>query len=91
MRLIYLILSALIVVLQSSLWFGHGGLRDVWSLQDALAEQQEINDALKQQNVNLAAEVEDLRYGTDAVEEQARSELGLIRPGETYYLVVDNQ
>ena len=91
MRLIYLILFALIVLLQGQLWLGHGGLRDVWSLQDALADQDSVNEALREQNVGLAAEVEDLLHGTDAVEERARSELGLIRPGETFYLIVNNQ
>src|SRR3954471_16954000 len=64
-------------------------MRDVWRLEKQLAEQKQENLRLKQRNEKLAAEVEDLKSGKEAIEERARSELGLIKPGEVFYQVVD--
>lgn len=88
LRYIALILLVLLIALEIKLWAGEGGMRDVWRLQHRLAEQKAQNQALKQRNDKLAAEVHDLKSGTGAIEERARSELGLIKPGETFYQVV---
>lgn len=84
-----LILLILLVALQVQLWTGHGGLRDLWRLQQSVAEQKKANDALKKRNETLSAEVEDLKHGKEAIEERARSELGLLKPGETFIQVVE--
>ena len=88
MRILLAILIFLLVLLQAKLWLGEGGYRDVQRLRERVAEQASENDALRERTEQLRAEVEDLREGLDAVEERARSELGLVREGEEFYLVV---
>lgn len=82
-------LAALAVYLQYRLWLGEGGHRSVAALQAQVARQTRENAGLLQRNDALAAEVEGLKSGEAAVEERARSELGMIRPGETFYRVVE--
>lgn len=89
LRYIALILLILLIALEVKLWAGDGGMRDVWRLQQRLSDQKVENLKLKQRNEKLAAEVRDLKTGKDAIEERARSELGLIKPGEVFYQVVD--
>jgi cell division protein FtsB len=84
-----LALALLLAALQSKLWFGAGGLPDARALQQSVREQREDNARLQQRNDALGAEVEDLKSGETAVEERARSELGMIKPGETFYRVVE--
>ncbi len=88
-RVLALLLLAALVALQLKLWFGAGGRGEVEALQAAVRQQEEENALLRQRNAALAAEVEDLKTGTAAVEERARSELGMIKPGEIYYRVVE--
>ncbi len=83
-----LALLALLAWLQYRLWFGNRGQHDVAELQAQVSQQARDNVGLKQRNDALAAEVEDLKSGEAAVEERARSELGMIKPGETFYRVV---
>jgi cell division protein FtsB len=89
LRYAALILLALLIVLQIKLWTGAGGVRDVESLRETVAETRKANEALKARNEALQAEVRDLKEGRDAIEERARSELGLVKPGETFYQVVE--
>lgn len=89
LRWVALVLLILLVALQVHLWTGQGGLRDVWRLEQRVAEQKAENAQLKKRNETLSAEVEDLKHGEEAIEERARSELGLIKPGETFYQVVE--
>lgn len=84
MRLLLLILIALTVAIQYALWWGKGGWLRVQELQQQVAVQQETNSALEARNNALLAEVHDLKSGTAAVEERARTELGLIREGEVF-------
>ena len=88
MRSLLVILIILLVMLQAKLWLGEGGFRDVQRLEARVIEQEEENAKLRERNETLRAEVEDLREGLDAVEERARSELGMIRDDEEFYLVV---
>lgn len=88
MRILIAILLLLLVLLQFKLWFGEGGFRDVARLEERVAEQARSNEELLQLNNELEAEVEDLRERLDAVEERARSELGLIKEDEEFYQVV---
>lgn len=85
------ILALLLVLfaLQSKLWLGDGGWREAKTLQHTVSEQRRENARLQQRNDALSAEVEDLKSGETAVEERARSELGMIKPGETFYRVVE--
>lgn len=89
MKAILAALVFLFVLLQFKLWFGEGSLRDVWTLDNAIAAQATENRQLKDRNQMLAAEVDDLKQGLEAIEERARYELGMIKEGETFYQVVD--
>lgn len=84
-----LALLLLLGALQAKLWLGDGGWRDAKALQRTVDEQRAENARLQQRNDALSAEVEDLKSGETAVEERARSELGMVKPGETFYRVVE--
>lgn len=87
MRLLIVVLTGLLLLLQTQLWSQDGGLVQVWQLRQALAEQEARNERLRQRNAALDAEVRDLKGGLEALEERARSELGMIRDGEIFYQV----
>ncbi|MGV8932876.1 MAG: cell division protein FtsB [Luteimonas sp.] len=93
LRIIALLLVVLLGCLQYLLWFGHGAAGDVRALGQKVDQQERDNGGLKQRNDALAAEVEELKNadGGAAVEERARSELGMIKPGETFYRVVESR
>jgi cell division protein FtsB len=90
-RLFALLLIALLIVLQIRLHAGNGGLDDVDRLQQALEAQRLENEALRRRNAALEAEVEGLKQGEDAVEERARSELGMTRSDEIFYRVIETE
>ena len=90
LRWVALILIIVLIALQVRLWTGQGGLRDVWRLQQRVAQQKAENAQLKKRNETLSAEVEDLKHGEEAVEDRMRSELGLLKPGEMFYQVVES-
>jgi len=89
MKIILAILVVLLVLLQIKLWSGNGGIVDVVQLQRSVDQQQQENKMLTERNNALEAEVEDLKQGVDAIEERARSELGLIKQDETFFQTVD--
>ncbi|HED39890.1 MAG TPA: cell division protein FtsB [Chromatiales bacterium] len=89
MKIILAILFVLLVLLQIKLWSGDGGIVDTVQLQRAVDQQRLENSALTERNRALEAEVEDLKKGIDAIEERARSELGLIKQDETFFQTVD--
>lgn len=89
LRWVALILVLLLVALQVKLWRGNGGVHEVETLRAAVQKQGEENDKLTQRNQALGADVDDLKHGEQAVEARARAELGLIKPGETFYQVVE--
>ena len=78
------ILAALLVLLQYPLWFGKGGWLRVWEVDRQLQDQRELNQSLEQRNAAMEAEVRDLKTGYEAIEERARFELGLTKPGEVF-------
>lgn len=89
-RLAALAVGLLIAWLQWELWTGRGGLPDVDRLKQRVAAQKAENAELKARNRALAADVEDLKSGREAIEERAREELGMIRDDEVFYQVVEN-
>ncbi len=91
MRALLAILLLILILLQLKVWFGEGGFSDVRRLEQRVEEQAEENAVLEQRNRKLQAEVEDLRQGLGAVEERARSELGLIKENEEFYQVVPGE
>ena len=90
MRWLTLILVILIAALQYPLWLGKGSWLRVWDLSQQIEKQKEDNAKLKGRNAILDAEVRDLKQGYAAIEERARSELGMIKQDEVFYQVIDN-
>ena len=88
MKVLAAILGVLIVLIQYPLWLGKGGWLRVWKIDQELAAQRDTNARLQQRNAGFAAEVRDLKQGTEAIEERARYELGMIRPDEVFYQIV---
>ena len=84
MRWPVLLLFVLVVVLQYPLWLGKGGWLRVWEVDRQVRAQRDENLRLEQRNASLDAEVRDLKSGNDAIEERARFELGMTRPGEIF-------
>ena len=91
MRVLAVVLTLLLIALQYKLWLGEDGLREIWELRRAIESQQAENKRLTERNQGLAAEVADLKHGLEAVEERARSELGMIKKGEVFYQLIDEQ
>jgi cell division protein FtsB len=89
MRLLALVLVLLIAAVQWPLWAGKGGWIRVWELDQQLKAQRRTNDALRARNAALEAEVRDLKNGYDAIEERARSELGMIARDEVFFQIVE--
>ena len=80
MRLLIVVLTVVLALLQARLWLSNGGLREVWRLKAEVSRRVE-------ENQRLEAEVLDLKQGLAAAEERARTELGMIRAGETFYQI----
>ena len=91
MRWPVLLLLALIALLQYPLWLGKGGWLRVWAMERQVQAQRDVNKKLEARNAGLDAEVRDLKTGYDAIEERARYELGLIKPGEIFVQVPQKQ
>lgn len=89
LRWLVLILLALFALLQYRLWFGDGSWPRAEAAKAALEKQEAENARLEQRNAALEAEVLDLKTGLDAIEERARSDLGLVKQGETYFQIID--
>jgi len=89
LKALTLIFVILIALLQYPLWLGKGSWLRVWNVNQQISSQQEKNKALKQRNETLSAEVRDLKQGNAAIEERARSELGMIKEDEVFYQVID--
>ncbi len=85
MRILAGVLIALIVLIQAPLWLGKGGWLRVWDVDRQVAAQRAKNHQLAERNNGLAAEVQDLKQGVDAIEERARYELGMVRPDEVFF------
>ena len=88
MRALLVLLLLVLLALQYKLWFGEGGYHNVQRLAQRVEEQALENETLAQRNRELEAEVDDLRKGLEAIEERARSELGMIKENEEFYQVV---
>lgn len=82
------LLVALIVLLQYPLWLGEGGWLKVWNQSKMVEKQEALNAQLRIRNDTLSAEVRDLKEARDAIEERARSELGMVKPDEVFVRIV---
>ncbi len=90
-HIINIALLILLILLQHRLWFGKHSIPDLWAGQVKVAEKQLQNANLAQRNRLLSADIADLKIGLEAIEERARSELGLIKKGETFYRVLPSE
>jgi cell division protein FtsB len=90
MRWISLTLVALILLLQYPLWLGKGGWLKVWDLGRQVEAQKQTNQQTQMRNAILDAEVRDLKQGTEAIEERARSELGMVKRDEVFFQIIGN-
>lgn len=89
LKTLTLIFVILIALLQYPLWLGKGSWLRVWDLNQKITQQKDKNTELKQRNDTLDAEVHDLKQGNAAIEERARSELGMIKQDEVFYQVLE--
>ena len=89
MKILAAALAVVLILLQYRLWIAHDGVRGVERLERAVAVQKAQNARLTERNSRLEAQVKDLKSGTAAIEELARSDLGMIGPNETFYQVVE--
>ena len=88
MRFLAFALVLLIALIQNPLWFGKGGWLRVWELDQQVEAQRETNGQLAVRNAALDAEVVDLKQGYDAIEERARSDLGMVKQDELFFQVL---
>lgn len=91
MRILGAILVGLIALIQYPLWLGKGGWLTVWRLENKLDTEKSKNAKLETRNATLAAEVRDLKQGTEAIEERARSEMGMVRADEVFFQFVPDK
>ena len=88
-KVLTLTLAMLIALIQYPLWLGKGSWLRVWEVDQQIRAQRETNRQLQARNNALEAEVRDLKVGMEAVEERARSELGMIRQDEIFFQVLE--
>ena len=89
MKVLAGLLGALILLIQVPLWLGKGGWLRVAEVDRQVSAQRDKNGQLEARNMALEAEVRDLKQGLEAIEERARYELGMIKPGEVFFQVVE--
>ena len=88
MKWLWVLLVIFVLGLQYRLWVGENSFAELWAVTGQLKEQQLLNYELKARNDALKAEVSDLKQGLDAIEERARSELGMVKENETFYQLI---
>ena len=89
MKLLTLALLLLIALVQYPLWLGKGSWLRVWEVDRQVRTQRETNVKLSMRNAALDAEVRDLKQGLDAIEERARSELGMVKQNEIFFQILE--
>ena len=89
MKILTGILATLILLIQYPLWLGKGGWLHVWDMDRKLGAQYAVNQRIEQRNQALGAEVRDLKQGFEAIEERARYELGMVKPDEVFFQVLE--
>lgn len=90
-KIITILLFLLLAALQYRLWFGKHSIPDYLHMKTELEEQLLHNQNLNQRNSLLMADIQDLKIGLESIEERARHELGLIKPGESFYRILPSE
>jgi len=88
MKTIFSFLGIVLLILQYQLWLGEDSMRSLNMLEAEMGAQRANNEGLEARNKLVEIEVLDLKNGLEAVEERARSELGMIEEGETFYMIL---
>lgn len=87
MKIFFAVMLSLFLIFQYALWFSSGGLIQIWHLRQKITALEEQNKQLQNRNTMLAADVNDLKQGKEAIEERARNDLGMVKSNETFYQV----
>jgi cell division protein FtsB len=88
MKWVWLVMVALLAILQYRFWLGDAGVRDIAALRWDIEQQQEVNAALQRRNQHLIVEVQELQTGDEGIEAMAREDMGMIKQGETFFLYI---
>jgi len=88
MKFLIIVHIIILLLLLASLWIGHGSYPEIWKLEQDIATQKRVNEVHEGDNRHIQAELEDARVGNAAVEERARSELGMTKKGETFFEII---
>jgi cell division protein FtsB len=91
LKILIAVLILIFIGLQYRLWIGDGSFADINRLDQQVSVQEIENAELEERNSALVTEVDELQTGMDAIEEHARNELGLIREGETFFLIIEEE
>jgi cell division protein FtsB len=87
-KIALLVLGLLLVLLQYRLWLGDGSYAGVYRLKHEISDQQRTNQALSSRNRQLEAEIKSLKQGDAATEERARADMGMVKSGESFFMIV---
>jgi len=88
MKLLLVILSLLLILLLAGLWVGSGSYPQLWQLDERTTQQEAENKKKKEEIKRIQAELDDVKSGDAAIEERARSQLGMTGQGETFFEVI---
>ena len=88
-RFFIIILIVFFLMIQFDIWFKDDGFYRVKELEQMIGSQVEENERLKLRNEQLEREIDELKSGTESIEEKARTDLGMIKEGEEFYLIVE--
>lgn len=91
MRWLIIGLLVCLLFLQFRLWVGDGSLQEVTQLKQQITQQTQDNQRLQQRNLDLAKQVQELKTGLKTIEARARQDMGMIKDGETFYMVIDKE
>ena len=88
-KVVILLMTLLLIIIQSFFWVSDGGIREAWELDREVEIRKNENQQSRDRNISLDAEVKDLKQGLSAIEERARTDLGMIEEEETYYQIIE--
>jgi cell division protein FtsB len=91
MKILLCALTILLLLVQYQLWFGHGGRLELGQINKDVEFQRIENSHLRERNASLAAEVADLRDGLEAIEERARTDMGMVKTNERFYQIIKRE
>ncbi|GAB3374427.1 cell division protein FtsB [Spongiibacter taiwanensis] len=90
-RRLLILLVVIFVFLQFRLWTGSGSWEQIASLKRDIKSQRQVNAELQRRNERLYSEVDSLKNNLDSIEERARNDMGMIKKGEDFYLIIEGQ